>query len=154
MIRSTIEELNKEVVRGYLERGFEGAGRGDKTALASYFDANYENRTSRHHDKAAQGLEGVAGYAQEVMRAEKEFKIKVDRFLAEGDIVASHWRMQGVHHAAHKLAHLGNVAATGKDLQASGLSLFRVEDGKIVEGWIYDNVLAALMEIKAIPAPG
>ncbi len=146
-------ERDKEVVRGYLEHGFEAAGRGDTTALAKYFAPHYKNHTSRHHDKAARGLAGVEGYAREVMSAIKDFSVKVDMMVAEGDLVSAHWNMQGVHHGTHKLAHVGEVAGTGKGLSVSGVSLFRLKEGKIVEGWVYDNVLTALMEIGAIASP-
>ncbi len=145
-------EKNKQVLKGYLEEGFAAAGMGDKQVLSRYFAPHHKVHTTRHHDRSARGEVGTQEYAAQVIGAVKGFSLKVERLVGEGDLVAAHWRVSGVHGGAHLLHGFEKVAPTGKPLDVSGVALARFEDGKIVEFWSYDNVLSALMDIGAIPA--
>ncbi len=141
-------ERNKEVVRGFLEKGFIEAARGNPKALEAYCAPHYVMHAARSHDHtAAKGMEGLVGYAREAGRASRDLTIAVDVILAEGDLVAAHWHTQGTHHGRHQLAHHGEVEPTGKALNVSGSGIYRLKDGKIVEGWAYDNVLSTLMQM-------
>ena len=56
--------------------------------------------------------------------------IQVDDIVAEGSIVAARWSGTGTHHGEG----LG-FAATGRQVQFSGMSFIRVENGTLVEAW-------------------
>ncbi len=145
--------LNKEIARKYLEEGFAEAGKGNRAALDAFFAPNHKLHTSRHHDDQATHRDATEGYAQAVLGAVPNLRIQVERLVGEGDMVAAHWKAAGIHQGSHKLAHVGDVAATGKPLNVSGVSLFRFENGKIAEMWVYDNILSSLMQIGAIATP-
>ncbi|MEE9501928.1 MAG: ester cyclase [Candidatus Aminicenantaceae bacterium] len=42
---------------------------------------------------------------------------------------------------------LGDIHATGKKVQFSGVAIDRVDEGKIVEKWVYFNVLYVLQQL-------
>ncbi|MER3404022.1 MAG: hypothetical protein C4289_01615 [Chloroflexota bacterium] len=70
-----------------------------------------------------------------------DFKLVDHATIAQGDLVASRWTVYGTH-----LGQLGPFAPTGQRLEISGLSMYRIAGGKIVEGWVQDDtprVLAA-----------
>jgi predicted ester cyclase len=45
------------------------------------------------------------------------------------------------------------VPATGKPVHIEAIEMWKTKDGKIVEGWHVENLLQALIQIGAIPAP-
>ncbi len=144
-------EKNKEIVRGFLERGFVEAARGKPEALHEYFAPHYVLHTSRPYDHSSKGLEGLKEYAREVNRATGgDFKLTTDNAMAEGEFVAIRFKVEATHQGKLRLHHAGgDVEPTGKPVEISGLGLWRVENGKIVEGWVYDNVLAVMIETGA-----
>lgn len=69
--------------------------------------------------------------------------------VAEGDYVFA-W---GVVEGTHKGDFLG-VAPTGRKVIFNAPDLYRIADGKIVEEWAGDDVLAILTQIGAFTLPG
>jgi predicted ester cyclase len=139
-------ERNKEVVRGFIERGFVEAARGNSEALNSYVAPHYHLHTERAHDHTAVGVEGLKDYAREAGIAFKDFTLSVDHIIGEGDMVAVHWVLRGQHHGKHRLAHVGEVEPTGRAMEVAGIGIYRVEKGKIVEGWLLDNLHVKLLQ--------
>ena len=50
--------------------------------------------------------------------------------------------------------HVRDIEPTGEEGSASGISLYRIEGGKFVEGWNYHNVLEYALERGMAGAPG
>lgn len=78
---------------------------------------------------------GAAAFAQGVRRTLAAFpdaQNKIDELLAEGDRVVTRWTMTGTHTGDG----LG-FPATGKPVQLSGVTIARIEAGKIAEHWSY-----------------
>ncbi len=72
--------------------------------------------------------------------------ITIDQLLAEGDTVTKRW----IFHATHT-GDLTGLPPTGNRIAMSGLELFRLEGGKIVECWnAYDN-LSLMQQLGVIP---
>jgi predicted ester cyclase len=68
-----------------------------------------------------------------------DFRLVDHATIAQGDLAASRWTVYGTH-----LGQLGPFAPTGKRLQISGISMYRIAGGKIVEGWVQDDTLQIL----------
>jgi steroid delta-isomerase-like uncharacterized protein len=73
----------------------------------------------------------------------------VDDMVAEGDKVVARWTSYGTH-----TGHFQGLPPTGRRASMSGITIFRLEDGKIVEEWSESDMLGLLMALGAIPAPG
>jgi predicted ester cyclase len=73
----------------------------------------------------------------------------IDDLVAEGDKVVARWRSIGTH-----LGSFQGIPPTGKPLMMSGITVFRVADGKVVEEWSESDVLGLLQQMGAIPAAG
>lgn len=54
----------------------------------------------------------------------------VDEMIAEGDVVATRTTLRGIHTGAFQ-----GHPPTGKPMAATGLTLERIQDGRIVERW-------------------
>ena len=73
--------------------------------------------------------------------------VKVDRIIAEGDMVALHWSSAGTNTVA-----VPGFPGEGKRAAIDGMSFFRFADGKIVEEWsTYDN-LTIMKQLGLLPA--
>ena len=53
-----------------------------------------------------------------------------------------HWQATGTHEGQHQVnKYVRDVQPTGGEWSASGIILYRIKEGKFVEGWHYHNVL-------------
>lgn len=55
--------------------------------------------------------------------------------VAEDGLVASRWTASGTHTGAP----LAGAAASGRRFEITGMSIYRVAEGRIVEGWVNDD---------------
>jgi steroid delta-isomerase-like uncharacterized protein len=75
--------------------------------------------------------------------------VTVEDLLAEGDEVAVRWTWRGTQHGPF----LG-IPPTGEAVAGSGIGLFRIADGQIVEDFVQEDTFGLLQQLGAIPAPG
>jgi predicted ester cyclase len=68
--------------------------------------------------------------------------------IAEGDLVVG----RGIGDAVQK-GDFMNIPATNKRVKWSGTRLFRMRDGKLIEGWINIDMLGMLQQLGVVPAP-
>jgi steroid delta-isomerase-like uncharacterized protein len=136
-------EENKAIIRRMTEEFY---NQGNVESAERFFAATYV-----HHDPASPHVRGRDGLKQ-VVRAFlagcPDLHITIDQLLAEGDMVTKRW----TYHATHT-GDLAGLPPTGKRIAMSGLELFRLEGGKIVECWLgYDN-LSLMHQLGIIPTP-
>ncbi len=86
---------------------------------------------------------------QAAVRAEKaafpDLHIRVDRLIAEGDLVGALWTFRGTHtHAGY-----GGLPATGASVEMRGMTIWRIVDGTIREEWTVFNELRAYRQVLA-----
>ena len=69
-----------------------------------------------------------------------------DEPIAEGDRVAVRWTCRGTHEG-----DLFGVPATGKSVSLSGISIYRISDGLVVEESGVSDLLGLLQQLGAVP---
>ncbi len=69
--------------------------------------------------------------------------------MAEEDKVTTRWSARGTHQG-----DLMGVGPTGNQVQITGITISRIEDGKIAEDWINYDAMGMMQQIGAIPSPG
>ncbi len=67
--------------------------------------------------------------------------------FAEGDKVVVRYRFTGTHSGPF----LG-VAPTGKTVSVQGIAIYRIAEGRIVEGWALSDTWGAMQQLGAIPS--
>ena len=139
----TTAEQNKAFIQRVTEE-FYNQG---KIELAEQFYAS----TYVHHDPASPQVRDRDGL-KEALRAFRagcpDLHITTDALFAEGDTVTKRW----TYHATHT-GDLSGLPPTGRRITMSGLELFRLAGGKIVESWLaYDN-LSLMQQLGIIPTP-
>jgi steroid delta-isomerase-like uncharacterized protein len=94
------------------------------------------------------GIDGVKANLQQYIDGFAGAHIAVDEQIAEGDIVATRWTGGGTH-----TGEISGMPATGKDVTVSGITISRLDGGRIVEEWTNWDTLGMLVQIGAVPIP-
>jgi predicted SnoaL-like aldol condensation-catalyzing enzyme len=146
-------EENKALVRQYLESGQSEAMRGNLDVVHQYFADHYHDHTSMHPEH--RGVQGVKELMADWGQATPDLRMEVVDIAAEEDLVFVHWRGTGTHQGQYQLhKHVRDIEPTGEEETVSGISLYRIEGGKIVERWGYNNVLEYALARGKAEAPG
>ena len=77
-----------------------------------------------------------------------DFDLRIERQIAEGDWVETHWSLRGIHGGA-----LEGTPPTGKSVYVDGQLLSHIVDGRFVEEWVHWDTLGLLRQIGAVPPP-
>ncbi len=94
------------------------------------------------------GIDGLKANFRQYMDGFHDARITVDDQIAEGDKVASRWTGRGTH-----TGEIAGIAPTGKEVTVTGLTISRLEAGKVAEEWTTWDTLGMLVQLGAIPAP-
>jgi predicted ester cyclase len=89
-------------------------------------------------------LASQAGFA-----AFSDIRLVLDDLLVDGDKAIKRWTITVKH-----TGELMGVPPTGKEITFSGINIFRIEDGKIVECWSQSDVLGMWQQIGTFPSMG
>jgi predicted ester cyclase len=73
----------------------------------------------------------------------------IEDLIAEGDKVVARWRSR----ATHRGEYMG-IPPTGKEVEFTGISVYRIEGGRIAESWNSEDQFGLLRQIGAVPQPG
>jgi predicted ester cyclase len=104
------------------------------------------------HDPSApepiRGPEGLKANVQQYLAGFPNGRITVDDQIAEGDKVATRWTGRGT-----QTGEIAGIAPTGKEVTVMGLTISRLEGGRVVEEWTTWDTLGMLVQLGAVPAP-
>ena len=93
------------------------------------------------------GIEEAKQYVSTFLGAFPDASFSVEDLIAEGDKVVSRFTARGTHQG--ETEEFG--PPTGRQLEQEGITIHRIEDGKIVEEWSqYDN-LSILQQLGLVP---
>ena len=137
---------NAETVRA-IEEAWDG-GRLDD--LDPYFASGFDNSASATPGLPP-GLEGAKMAHQGVMRSFPDRRIEIVDLIDGGDRVFVRTRVTGTNQGGFPAF---GVPANGNPFQIDSCSVYRFEDGKVVEHWGMNDGLMLLMQLGAIPTPG
>ncbi len=73
----------------------------------------------------------------------------IEDLIAEGDKVVARWRAR----ATHQGEYMG-IPPTGKEVEFTGISVYRIEAGKIAESWNEEDELGLMRQIGAVAEAG
>ena len=72
----------------------------------------------------------------------------IEDLIAEGDKVVARWRSRATHRGEY-----AGVPPTGEQVEFTGISVYRIEEGKIAESWTVEDELGLMRQIGAVPEP-
>ncbi len=89
-----------------------------------------------------EGIEGYKGLVSNTMNTFSDFNATIDDLVVNGDKIWGRFTMSGIN-----TGPLGELPATGKKFQITGLAITRVVDGKIAEDETFWNVLSLFQQL-------
>jgi steroid delta-isomerase-like uncharacterized protein len=92
--------------------------------------------------------DGYRQYMAEVRASFPDVELAIEDFIAEADKVAVRYAGQGSH-----LGAMMGAPPTGKRVTFSGINVFRLAGGRVVERWVMHDSLGVLQQLGLFPAP-
>ena len=136
-----MSEENKAIVRGEIEEVF--SAQGDLDVADEIFAPEYVG-----YPEDVRGPEGAKETAKMYRNAFPDVQLSIEDQVAEGDKVVTRWIGSGTHQG-----EMMGIAPTGNQVRVDGMTISRIEDGKIVEEWEIYDALGMMQQLGAIPSP-
>ena len=110
----------------------------DSLTAPDYFDHTHQlNR------------EGVKQFMNMIFEAFPDWHETIEDIVAEGDKVWIRAKATGTHTGEYR-----GLAPTGKKITAMGVNIYRIVNGKFVEGWAVEDWLDFLQQLRVIEYKG
>jgi steroid delta-isomerase-like uncharacterized protein len=119
----TEAERNKELARRFFEEIW---NQGDESAIDCYIPVDAKG----NDPDFGSGREGFKAQWRKWRDAFPDLRFEIVDLVAEGEKVLTRWVLTGTHQGEF----LG-IPATGRPIRVAGMSLDRIEDGLVVEGF-------------------
>jgi steroid delta-isomerase-like uncharacterized protein len=144
--RSTeaVSEENKALIRREVEEVF--SAQGDLEVADEIFAPEYVSHDPQSPEDV-RGPEGAKEFAMMYRNAFPDVQLSIEDQVAEGDKVVTRWIGRGTHQG-----ELMGVAPTGNQVRVAGMTISRIEEGKIVEEWEIYDTLGMMQQLGAIPS--
>jgi steroid delta-isomerase-like uncharacterized protein len=131
-------EQNKELVRATFDRL--------DVILASHESFYGPDWVGRFPGMPPIDAEGHRQYSQVMLTAFPDLERTIEDLVAEGDKVVARWTATGTH-----TGDFQGIPPSGTIATSSGITIFRIADGRIVEEWSESDMLGLLQQVGAIP---
>ena len=137
-----MSEHNKAIVRRLFAELWNN---GNLSVAEEIFNPNYE-----HHDSSTpdfgRGPDSEKKRATLYRTAFPDLHLTIEDVIAEGETVMTRWSCRGTHKG-----DLNGIAPTGKHITITGLTVARVSNGKIVEGYVNWDALGLMQQLGVVP---
>jgi predicted ester cyclase len=98
---------------------------------------------------AAEQAEAAKQEAADFRQGFPDVVSTIEDLIAEGDKVVARWRSRATHEGNYM-----DIPPTGNRVEFTGISVYRIEGGKIAESWTVEDQFGLMQQIGAIPEPG
>jgi steroid delta-isomerase-like uncharacterized protein len=135
-----MSEQNKTLVRRILEEVW---NRGNFPVVEELIARDYVG----HSSAETHGREGYKQFFAAQRRAFPDIQYTIEDQVAEGDKVVTRWKARGTHTGEFR-----DIPPTGKQVAVTGITIFRIVGGNVVECWTNVDELGMLQQLGVIPA--
>ena len=137
-----MSEQNKAIVRRLFTELWNN---GNLSVADEIFTPNYA-----HYDPSTpdfgRGPDSEKKRAALYRAAFPDLHLTVEDVIAEGETVMTRWSCRGTHKG-----DLNGIAPTGKQITISGMTVARVSNGKITEGFVNWDALGLMQQLGVVP---
>jgi steroid delta-isomerase-like uncharacterized protein len=105
----------------------------------------YTERAERRHPNSPEPVRGpdaIGKFVSEVHTGFPDFHIELKETVTEGDRTVYHWNVTGTHRG-----EFAGIPPTGKRISIDGLTMSRIEGGKIAGENVYFDRVAMLEQL-------
>ncbi len=134
------EEENKDLAR----RSWELANQHNPDLIEEFYAPDL---VWHEPDREIRGYEEAKQLASQYFQAFPDINITVDDVIAEGDKVVTRYTIRGTHQG--EIEDFG--PPTGRQIELEGITIHRIEGGKIVEEWERWDNLSLLQQLGLAP---
>jgi steroid delta-isomerase-like uncharacterized protein len=138
-----VSDQNKALVSSF----YEAWNSGNLDAFDEILSSEYQDHDAQNPNAGTRGPEGAKATAAGYRAAYPDSHFAIDALLADGDYVIARWTATGTHDG-----ELMGIPPTGKAVSVSGITIDRVENGKVVEGWTNWDTIGMMQQLGVIPA--
>lgn len=139
---SVMSEKNKLIARQLMEALWNDMN-------FDFVDALVPEDYDGHSSTEFHGPDGAKEFVRHFRVAFPDLNFTVLDQIAEGNQVATRWMMSGTHRDAFQ-----GMPPTGKSMTMHGITIFRIVDGQVLDGWTSEDRLGAFIQLGIIPEPG
>lgn len=138
-----MSEENKALIRRWFEEVW---NKGNEDAIDEMFASEgIAHGLAEEPEKAMRGPRDYKPFYRKFRSAFPEIQVVVEDMVAEGDKVAARCRVRG----KHQSDSLG-FAATGRSTDFTGITIVRINEGKIVEAWNNFDFMSMFKQLGAL----
>jgi steroid delta-isomerase-like uncharacterized protein len=94
------------------------------------------------------GAEGFRQFYAGIRAGLPDVQLTVEDMIAEGDRVVVRWRGRATHQGVFR-----GIPATGARVSFTGIAIYRLLKGKVVERWVEVDMLGLTEQLRAAAAP-
>jgi steroid delta-isomerase-like uncharacterized protein len=138
---------HKALARRYLEEVW---SKGNTDLIDAVLSANYTLRvlqgSSVNEERVVRGTERLKQSVALYHQAFPDLQITPQTMVAEGDRVVVEWTARATHSGDFR-----GIPATGKQVSYAGISIYRIEDGKIVDEVYLGDRLGLWQQLGLVP---
>jgi steroid delta-isomerase-like uncharacterized protein len=138
------EEKNKALVHEFFEEAWV---KGNVAAVDEFMAADYVEHP--RPSTPPPGTEGLKQLIAAYRTAFPDLKMSLDDIFGEGEMVAFRWSVSGTH-----LGDWLGIPPTGNHITATGITIFRIAGGKVVESWTSIDLSPAEEELQWLTEGG
>ena len=139
---SSLQEQNKALAKRAFE---ELLSKGRFELAGELYAKDFVNHGIHRDISLAEDQAALKGWHQ----AFSDLSIAPEKLIADGDLVAVYWIARGTNTGA------GNgLPATGKKVEQSGITIWRIVDGKIKEEWSAFDQLSMMQQLGLLDQKG
>ena len=134
-------EENKAIAR----RSWEAVSQGDLDVTGEVYAADC---VIHEPDEDIRGTENLRQFVGTFLEAFPDLSATVEDEIAEGDKVVTRWTRRGIHQG-----ELLGIPPSGNRVEITGITIHRIEGGKILEEREMPDNLGMMQQIGASPSP-
>ena len=117
--------------------------RGDLAAVDRFFAEDYLGHDSMLPRRGRDALRAIVEVFREAIH---ELHYTIHTVVCDGDWIAARWTVTGRHAGL-----LFGVQGKGAALEVNGMSMNRIADGRIAEGWIFNDTVSLFRQLGTFP---
>ena len=136
-------EANRELIRRFYDEGW------TQNKLGVYDElVNEDFEDHQAMPGLPPGREGFKALNVMFRSAFPDLRVDIDNVVAEEDKVGCRWRSTGTHEG-----ELFGIPPTGNKVDVTATVFYRVENGRLAEGWIARDDVGLMRQLGVIPSP-
>jgi steroid delta-isomerase-like uncharacterized protein len=143
----SIEEENKAIARRFIQVW----GQGDLGIIDELASPEFSVYYSSFPQtiKGSEAFKGLLGIFRSGF---PDLNIDIEDEIAEDNKVVISWSLSGTHQGTLQGGNLNGIPPTGKKVKWTGITIYKITDGKVIEEKGEENTLGLMQQLGVIPS--